>query len=850
MYKRPMLIITICYLIGIIMGLYFKVNMVPLFVYVIAILIIIILIYFFRYKLSELYKFQRGSLEIGCKIAIVCCIVFLISITIVSNKEKEFDYIHNSFNNNTDDSSSSINFMGVIMDVEKESDYYFNYIVKIKKINNYDNLRDKKILLKVKKTKNQKMMNYKYGDMILVKGKFQRPSVKRNYKGFDYSEYLKTSNVYMIAKANSKDVKIINQNSTFVVNMWIKSLQNRMRDNLTRILPKETSSIAIALLIGDSSRIDKNEKKIFSDANLAHVLAISGMHVSYFIVCISFLLKKFDKRKGKVAFIIFLIFFASLVGGSPSVVRAVIMSCILISSKLFYRKSDSLNNIAISCLCIVLINPYSILNIGFQLSFMGTLGIVLFEKRVRAVVDNIGKFFLQSVIRNYGKGNNNGNDDIGLQISDNIIEKEFDVKRKKSSIKYKKVIKALKNAFVLSISANILIIPILANMFNTFSLTFIISNLLIIPILGIMVFSGYITIISSLISINLAKIIGIAFNLCIRSFIWIAKLCSNVTFLRFTVITPNVFFIILYYLMIVYLFFFFKKKHIKVISIVLLIAVFTSTSIYSVLRMNYGLKIYFIDVGQGDSTLIVTNENKSILIDGGGSETGDYNVGENVLLPYLLDRGVVKIDYMIFSHFDADHAQGLEYVLEHLKVSNVILSRQVIENDIYKKVVELANKRNTRLIFVKAGDLINLGDVKIYILHPQNELMEDNPMNNNSVVCRLEYRGFSMLFTGDIEKEAEELIINKNLYLKADILKVAHHGSRSSSIQDFLNKVKPKIALIGVGENNRYGHPNVEVLDRFRNMNVNVYRTDECGEICISINKKGKIVRIEKCISN
>ena len=830
------------------MGLYFKINIVPLFVCVI--LLFFSSIYFFRYKLSELYKFQMGSLEISCKIAIACCIVFLISITIVSSKEKEFDYIHNNYDNNTNDSSSVISFIGVIVDVEKESDYYFNYIVKIKKIDNYNKLCNKKVLLKVKKTKKQKIINYKYGDMIFVKGKFQRPSVKRNYKGFDYSEYLKTSNVYMIVKSNSKEIKLINHNSTFVVNMWINGLQNSIRENLITILPKETADIASALLIGDSKCIDKNEKKIFSDANLAHVLAISGMHVSYFILGLSFLLKKFDKRKGKIVCILFLMFFACLVGASSSVVRAVIMSCILISSKLFYRKSDSLNNIAISCLCIVLINPYGILNIGFQLSFLGTLGIILFEKKLSTIVNNIGEFLSRSLIRNFDNENNKEKNNLGLQVRDNNIEKEYDVKRKKSWIMYKKLSKALKNAVVLSISANVLILPVLANMFNTFSLTFIISNLLLIPILGIMVFSGYITIIASLISINLAKIIGITLNLCIKSFIWIAKLCSNVTFLRFTVITTNIIFIMIYYLMIVYLFFFFKKKHIKVIFTAVLIIIFVSTSIYCVLRLNNGLKIYFIDVGQGDSTLIITNENKSILIDGGGSETGDYNVGENVLLPYLLDRGVMTVDYMIFSHFDADHAQGLEYVLEHLKVSNVILSKQVIENDIYKKVVELANKRNTRLIFVKSGDLINIGDVKIYILHPQSELMDENPMNNNSVLCRLEYKRFSMLFTGDIEKVAEELIINKNLYLKADILKVAHHGSSSSSIQDFLNEVKPKIALIGVGENNRYGHPNVEVLDRLRNMNVNVYRTDECGEICISINKRGKIVRIEKCISN
>lgn len=278
----------------------------------------------------------------------------------------------------------------------------------------------------------------------------------------------------------------------------------------------------------------------------------------------------------------------------------------------------------------------------------------------------------------------------------------------------------------------------------------------------------------------------------------------------------------------------------RIVTILLLIILFFSIFCF----FPKDLKIYFVDVGQGDCTFIVTPKNKTILIDGGGSTGSDFDVGESTLLPYILDRGYKKIDLMFISHFDQDHVGGLLTILEELKVNRVCISKQEEDSKNYQEFLKIVKKRNIPVTVVKIGDRINIEDDLYFdILWPKEEQITDNRLNNNAIVMKLVYNRFSCLFTGDIEKVAEEEIVktygNKQI-LKSDILKVAHHGSKTSTTEEFLKLVNPKVCLIGVGKNNLFGHPSDEVIKRLENINANVYRTDLNGEIIISVNSKGK----------
>ena len=253
---------------------------------------------------------------------------------------------------------------------------------------------------------------------------------------------------------------------------------------------------------------------------------------------------------------------------------------------------------------------------------------------------------------------------------------------------------------------------------------------------------------------------------------------------------------------------------------------------------NLNTKVYFIDVGQGDCSLIITEKNTKILIDGGGSDS--YDVGENTTLPYLLDRRISKLDYMIISHFDSDHVQGLFAVLENIKVKNVIISKQAEMTENYKKFLDIVQKKNINVILAKKGDVIRI-DKGSYIevlfpLESVEKYISQNEINNNSLVFKYVDKNIRILYTGDIEKIAEEKIVS--LYrgtnkLEADILKVAHHGSKTSTIESFLELVNPKIAVISVGRNNTFGHPSEDVVKRLEDRNIIVRRTDLEGEVVI-----------------
>lgn len=658
-----MLIITVSYIIGILLGLYLKINMAPFIIKstIVAIVILSIIFVIILRKnimiITEKIKSNKCNLKKIKNIIIISIIPMVVSCIVMQYKESKYAKFQSNI-------SQDIKFIGTVIEEEKESEYYNNYIVKINNINEKENYRNICLLIKIKKNKNIENKKLKYGDLIFISGLFEHATTRRNYKGFDYSQYLKTKNIYGICKTDVNSLKVLKEDSCFVTNMWINKLRNALKNNLRTLLPSDTASIAIALFLGDSSLIEDTQKQTFSNASLSHVLAISGMHVTYVIVGCSWILNRFDKRKSKYVFIVFLIFFAQLAGGSPSVIRAVIMSSIMIASKIFYRKSDVINNISISCLIILIMNPYNILNLGFQLSFLGTLGIVLFNKKIEEHLDDLhfDKYKLSNKNKKHNKSeaiNKNLNKSEAINKNKNLNKSETINKNKRHNKNKSTNLKKLKSLIITSISANILILPILIYNFNIFSVTFLFSNILISPILGIIFLIGYITVIISVASIKIAIPFAKFLNILIKIFNYIAIFSSNIEITRVLVTTPNIITVVLYYIAIIYFFYYRSKvinninykmckRIIVIFSIVLILAKFIPIH-------NNNFKIFFIDVGQGDSTLIITKANKTILIDGGGSEVGDYNVGEKVLVPYLLNRKIKNIDYMIFSHFDSDH---------------------------------------------------------------------------------------------------------------------------------------------------------------------------------------------------
>lgn len=767
--QRPLLIVAISYIIGIVIGVYFRMS-IP---FILIILIINCIIINKKYL----------------KVIIIIIMTIIISST-------ETIYLNNRYDNiNENLNAKSIKLIGTICSQIEETDY--KYIVTIKTEKRYKNV---KMIIYFNKDKVE-LEKLTYGNEIVITGKYNEPDGRRNYKGFNYKEYLKTKEIYGIIECESEVQVVKNKNLNFI-QLAINNLSIKIKQNLDKILLKDTKDLAVGILLGVSSDIDSEVKQNFRDCNLSHMLAISGSHLTYLILGLNLLLNKkiLGIRKCKVITIIIIIIFMLIVNMSSSIVRAGICTIISILGTLIYRKSDSYTAIAISLLFSLIKNPFSLFNIGLQLSYLATLGIIIFYTMLSKIKISEGK------LKKY--------------IIENIIS---------------------------TLSANILILPITTYYFNTIPTNFLLSNLVAGPVLGISLIFELITVFISFISIKLAQIPGAVVNVCLILLTKITKIISKIP--NITVVTPKIASVILIYIIILNVWLYTNKKNIyknlkisRLLCILIIIIL-----IINFLNIERTMRIYFIDVGQGDSSLICTPTGKNILIDGGGSRTPEkYDVGEKVLLPYLLDRRIKKLDYIIISHFDADHAQGIEAVIDKIKVKNIVVSRQASQSVEYDKIIKMCKEKKIKIIDAKRGEKIVIDKYAYFdILHPGDILLDDGKggLNANAIVAKLNYKMdnklFTVLFTGDIEYDAEqELVKEYGNKLKSDILKVAHHGSKTSSSQEFINLVKPEIALIGVGKDNTFGHPNDGVIEKLKKIKAKIYRTDLDGEIIIKMEAK------------
>ncbi len=820
--KRPILITSIMYMVGILIGLYLKISVVQL-------CIIIGLISFFVYilKINKIIYFFMIIILIGNSY-----IVFL-----EKNYEKKYLKI-----------PKEVCIEGTIISNKTNKDYKYTYILKVNKINQSTEFNGIELIINIKKSNIKN--NITYGNKIEIIGTYEQPNEARNYKGFDYKQYLKTKNIYGLIEVNN--YSIIKEKNINKVLEFINNIKLKIKNNLLDILEKEEAGLCIGILIGDRENISEQTEENFRKSNLTHLLAVSGSHITYIITTLTTILGNTSRKFSKIFTIFFLIFFMALTDFTPSVMRASIMGILVLIASILYKKSDTINNLSIALFIILIYNPYYIIDTGFLLSFAGTIGIIIFSER----------------ITNYIKQH--------IKII-NISKKELN-KENVNQFIFNKLVLYLINSFSVTISANIFIIPIIAYLFSTISLSFWISNILIAPIMEITTIYSFIIYFISLICPIFSEFLGIFLNYLLKIFLIIAEISSKIPYSQIYIKTPKIitclnYYVIIFYLLyiknsrfiiynkikfyftlkqkenffihivepffLIYRKFIILKKYKLKILVIFVILIIANVSIFNLFTKK--LQIYFIDVGQGDCTLIKTLGGKNILIDGGGSEFGSFDVGKQILLPYLLDRRIKKIDYLMISHFDSDHIGGLFYILENLKVENIIISKQGKISENFEKFIKIIKNKKTNLKIVKKGDLIKIDDLSYFeILFPEDNLINENTLNNNSIVAKFISNNITMLFTGDIEKIAEERIgeiYKENFKLESTILKVAHHGSKTSSLYEFLDLVNPKIAIIGVGENNNFGHPNKEVLQRLVKYTNKIYRTDLCGEIIIECEK-------------
>lgn len=678
--------------------------------------------------------------------------------------------------------NKNVYIQGLVVEKMNTSDTYGTYAMKVLKIshNNKTLNCSEKILLILKGSQ-----NIEVGDFIKGSGKINEIMQGSNPKLFDNKVYFQSKNILSSITLNNNEYTVLKNKKFKFKKLTLKYKKNAIRtieSNLSEI----NSGIMKSIMFGDDTYLKSQTLDKFRKLGLSHILAVSGLHIgilSGFVI----LLLKFIKMNIKVSLLLSLItvwLYGFLLGYPVTVVRAFIMLLIFVMSKLVYKRYDIINSLLITAYILLLINPIQIYSIGYQLSFIIVMSLSLFSKSI-----------------------------------ENILE---------SRSKLSKTFSAL-------VAAQIGLIPISIYHFNYVSIFAIVSNLILVPFLTISLILSFILINISYISNIIVVYIGYVIELILNIFNYISKVMYNYLCFNYYLISPTITEIIVYYLMFLIAFkhinFYKYQKKINKVIIIYLFIIAISTNI---LNLNISeLNINFVDVGQGDCILVSAN-NKNYIIDAGGPIFTKYNIGDKIVIPYLLKKGIKNIDGIFISHYDKDHCSAVPLLIEKLNVKRIFVGYIDINNDQCNDIINIANVNKLPINLIKKNSKIKISnDIEIFVLNPDNNMT--NSDNNNSLVLLLRYYNFKILFTGDIEEVIENNII-EDYDIDIDLLKVAHHGSKTSSALEFIEEMNPEFAVFSVGKNN-YGHPDKAILERYKKEDIKIFRTDEDGMIGVKLTK-------------
>ncbi|WP_232695418.1 DNA internalization-related competence protein ComEC/Rec2 [Brevibacillus daliensis] len=642
---------------------------------------------------------------------------------------------------------------------------------------------------------------YQIGQQFQGEVTIQRPDPARNPHAFDYARYLHWQAVHVVAESKCESIRIIGTTSdwrTFFEN-WQKNeaglLQNLFQD-------KEIGGFFLSLILGLQDEVEPELQTVYSDLGLVHVIAISGLHITILTGCLLLVFEKvgLSKKSSYVIAACSVLLYVGLAGASASAVRSGLMGSIGLMARSREKSLEGLQLLGLSGLSMLLYNPYQLWHIGFQLSFGVTAGLLLLVPLCMQVVWIRPAWFRAAL----------GVPVISQLVSFPVIIYTFHINSPLSWI------------------VNFLFVPL--------------YSFIVLPLGYTILFLGNIHPVLTTIPILLAEFM----------LTWLHILLSHVhTWLvPFTHWPhPTIWWLAVYSLVVIAIGMWWnkgyhRKKDIVLYSLLMLLLLVAARQPFS--NVNQ-VKITVLDVGQGDSIVVEIGNHKTYLIDVGGTisfpkkewqkRRDPFEVGKDIVLPSLRTLGIERIDHLILTHNDHDHVGGLPAILPYFRIGAVLLNGQKPAEE--KEWNQALRDKKTDLLTGYATAEWNDGDEITWTWLSPDPTQHSESENNASIVLLLEAYGTRVLFTGDLEEQGEADLLKKYQLPKIDILKIGHHGSKTSTTAPFLQKLDPNVALISVGRNNRYKHPSQEVVDRIQKSGIQLFRTDRHGAITVTIDPTG-----------
>ncbi len=673
-----------------------------------------------------------------------------------------------------------------------------------------------------------------YGDVIRFSGRFFLPGSFRNPGGFDYAAYLQAKGIQgTVSLKQESDIELLRRGTgTF---RRIQDWRERIRQAFLASTKGPGSAILQAMTLGEEGGLTDEMRDRFMAAGVTHIISISGSHLGMVaILCfgmISMVLRLLPERHyhrltlaadpKKIAALLtlpFLIFYTLLAGGQVATVRSLIMLSAALTAVLLDREHALIHSLALAALIILVATPQALFDISFQLSFLSVLAI-------------------GSVV---------------------MLWNELQVPGETRFARFRNNVLLL---VLVSLSTTLATAPLVAHYFNQVSLVGMVSNMVVVPFAGFVVvplglFSGILSLLTATLPLP-------ALNQLVAD-----RFCDTVTFFsrlplaQFHPPAPGVISLLAYALLLgagyriigAVLRYRYQplasssragRSAVAVAAVSGLVLLLFTTLFFLPGRTT----VQFPDVGQGDCTLITLASGKNILIDGGGTYDDRFDIGRRILAPYLWNQGIHRLDLVVLSHPHPDHMNGLKYIVRTFGVGEVWTSG--LDEDLpgYAELDRLIKERGIRHQIVTAADpFARIGAAELQVLHPAPGFHAQGRKayeaeNSRSLVVRIAMEGKVFLFPGDIGMDAEQEMLLRSGDLHCDLIKVPHHGSKSSSSEAFLSRLRPSVGIVTVGRKNPYHHPSPEVVARYETVGTKLFRTDLDGAITVTVEKGALTVR-------
>ena len=698
------------------------------------------------------------------------------------------------------------------------------------------------------------------GDEVSVLTEARRPAVFRDEGAFDRRAYLEQQHIDLVAELRAPQLMERVALGTPTIATRIAQMRRRLRDEIDQLFAgaPQVAAVLRAMLLGDRSFVERDASADFQKTGVFHVLVVAGLHVGAIAFIAFWIARKLRLSPLWSALITLSLLFAyvAVVEQRPPVLRATVMAVIVVLGGFLFRRLDLLNSAAVAALLLLIANPLALGDSSFQLSFLAI-----------GCIAGVAAPWLGKTVEPYARALRGWRDvtrdaahearaaqfRIDLRLLSQFLGERLPMKlARPASDSFAMGLRltfCVWELLVVSAVLQIGMVPLMARDFHRITLSGPLVNLAAVPLTGIIVPLGFFSITAGLPFPALGKILAMPLAWFLELLIHIVQWFAH--FPRWSYRIPGpptwliAFFFVAMALLVAALRFWVERPPRFTWAICTIWLACGSVIAICPFHSHWTkgkLELTVLDVGQGDSLFVVSPGGKTMLIDGGGVFGGFQGVeqhrgadpGEEAVSPYLWSRGFQKIDIVALTHAHQDHLGGLTAILENFRVGQLWIGREV-SSAALGKLEDIARRKRVPIEHEMQGASFSWDGVEGRFLWPdrQHAGMALLPKNDDSLVLQLHYGERTLMLPGDAERQAEQGILEETDpgTLRADILKVGHHGSKNSTTPEFLAAMQPQVGIISAGEVNPYGHPSPELLERLESAGVRILRTDRDGAV-------------------